>query len=133
MKVDAITFFARDPAMLAAFYADALGLETAVDDLPRYCELAGGGTRIGFAYDGAYALSGLGDEACPVGLRSIITFGPFEAAAIEAAVTRAVNAGATVARPPYATHFGRLMAVLRDPEGNAFRLNADLPGESADP
>lgn len=127
MKLGAVTFFARDVDALAAFYAEALGLEPTVDDSPRYREVSGGGAKIGFAFSGAYDLLSLEDEADPRGLRTVITFALPDAAAMDGAVARAVGKGATVAKPPYETHFGQLMAVLRDPEGNAFRLNAAAP------
>lgn len=127
VKLGAVTFLARDVDALAGFYADALGLEATVDDSPRYRELSAGGAKIGFACDGAYDLLGLADQANPVGLRSIVTFGLEDASGMAPAVERAVAAGASIAKQPYTTHFGQLMAVLLDPEGNAFRLNADLP------
>lgn len=130
MKLGVVTFFARDVDALATFYAEGLGLDHVVDDSPRYRELAGGGANIGFAFPGAYDLLALQDEKDPTGLRGVITFTLPDSAAMEEAVARAVAHGASIAKPPYETHFGRLMAVLRDPEGNAFRLNAALPEPS---
>jgi predicted enzyme related to lactoylglutathione lyase len=127
VKLGAVTFFARDVDALAHFYADALELEHSVDDSPRYRELSGGDTRIGFAFAGAYALLSLEEENNPTGLRSVLTFALSHAASMEAAVARAVGLGASLAKAPYTTHFGQLMAVLRDPEGNAFRISADAP------
>ncbi|WP_448661961.1 VOC family protein [Sphingomonas sp. CJ20] len=123
VRLGAVTLFARDVDALAGFYQAALGLEAAVDDSPRYRELAGGGVRLGFAFQGAYDLLALDDARDPTGLRSVLTF-DLAADLLDAAVARATNAGAVVAKPAYATHFGARMAVLRDPEGNAFRLNA---------
>jgi predicted enzyme related to lactoylglutathione lyase len=120
--------FARDVDGLADFYASALGLEETVNDAPRYRELAGGGANIGFAFSGAYELLALDAESEPTGLRSVATFVLPHGASMDAAVARAVEHGASVAKPPYDTHFGQRMAVLRDPEGNAFRLNGELPG-----
>jgi predicted enzyme related to lactoylglutathione lyase len=127
VTLGAVTFFARDVDALAGFYAAALGLAATVDDSPRYRELSGGGARIGFAFSGAYDLLSLQDQAEPSGLRSILTFLIGGADGMDAAVARAVGAGAILVKPPYATHFGAWMAVLRDPEGNAFRLSADAP------
>ena len=97
-------------------------LEDTVDDSPRYRELAGGGARLGFAFQGAYELLDLASERDPSGLRSVLTF-DLAADALDGAVDQAVASGARLAKPPYATHFGARMAVLYDPEGNAFRLN----------
>jgi predicted enzyme related to lactoylglutathione lyase len=121
------TFFAQDVDALAGFYADTLGLAATVDDSPRYRELSDGVARIGFAFPGAYQLLDLDEEASPSGLRSIVTFRLPNSDAVEQVMARAVLAGAAVAKPPYATHFGQWMTVLRDPEGNAFRLSAELP------
>ena len=55
-----------------------------------------------------------------MGLRGVIPFTLDDARAMDGAVARAVSRGAVVAKAPYQTHFGQLMALLRDPEGNAF-------------
>lgn len=123
MKLGAITLFARDLDALAGFYRSALGLDETVDDSPRYRELAGGGARIGFAFQGAYDLLDLAAERDPSGLRSVLTF-DLGADELDGAVERAVANGAEIAKPAFATHYGSRMAVLRDPEGNAFRFNA---------
>ena len=121
MKLSAATFVARDVDALAGFYGAALGLAETVDDSPRYRELEGGGVRVGFAFTGAYELLGLQDDAEVSGLRSFLTFEVPEAD-MAAAVAQAVGQGAALVKAPYRTHFGALLAVLRDPEGNAFRL-----------
>jgi predicted enzyme related to lactoylglutathione lyase len=123
MKLGAITLFARDVTALAGFYRSALGLAETVDDAPRYCELSGGGARLGFAFQGAYDLLDLNDEREPSGLRSLLTFdlGPDE---LDAAVSCAVASGGQLVKPVFATHYGSRLAVLRDPEGNVFRLSA---------
>lgn len=123
MKLGAVTLFARDVDALARFYGGALGLNEVVDDSPRYRELDGGGARLGFAFQGAYALLDLTSESDPSGLRSVLTF-DLPADALDDAVERAIASGARIVKLPYDTHFGARMAVLRDPEGNAFRLNA---------
>lgn len=125
MKLSTVTFFARDVDALAVFYREALGLEETVNDSPRYRELAGGGANIGFASTAAYELLALQDEADPTGLRGVVTF-TLGGMAMDDAVERSVAAGGSVAKAPYETHFGSLMVVLRDPEGNAFRLTAPL-------
>lgn len=122
MRLATTTFFARDVEALAAFYGAALGLAETVDDGPRYREVEGGGARIGFAQQGAYDLLNLSGERDPSGLRAIVTFA-LEEEAMDVAVARAVDHGAELVKPPYVSHFGARLAVLRDPEGNAFRLS----------
>ncbi|PZU57625.1 MAG: glyoxalase [Sphingobium sp.] len=126
MKLGTVTFFARDVDALAGFYTAALGLSPTVDDPPRYREVGAGGANIGFAAQAAYQTLCLEDEANPTGLRNILTFALPDANGMTDAVLRAVGCGAAVVRSPYSTHFGSMMAVLRDPEGNVFRLNAPL-------
>lgn len=120
VTLDTFTFFARDVDALAGFYADTLGLAATVDDSPRYRELSDGVARIGFAFPDAYQLLDLEEEAAASGLRSIVTFRLPDSDAVAQVIAKAVLAGAAVAKPPYATRFGQWMAVLRDPEGNAF-------------
>lgn len=121
MKLSAATFVAHDVDALAGFYGAALGLAETVDDSPRYRELDGGGARIGFASTAVYELLGLQDDAEVSGLRSFLTFEVAEGELADA-VAQAVEQGAALVKAPYRTHFGAMLAVLRDPEGNAFRL-----------
>lgn len=125
MKLSYVTFIARDVAALAQFYIDALGLEEVLASRDeRYREVKAGGAMIGFAHQGAYAMLDMPNEADPTGTRSLVTFALDDRADVAPAMTRALDCGATVVKPPFDTYFGRHLAVLRDPEGNIFRLAA---------
>lgn len=122
-----VTLFARDVDRLAAFYMAALGLEEIEDSRSvRYREVSAPPIRIGFAYQGLYAMLDLADEADPRGARSVLTFDVGLADAVLPAVDRAVAAGATLRKAPFDTFFGQHQAVLQDPEGNILRLSAPV-------
>lgn len=127
LRLSYISFLARDVDVLARFYIDALGLEEieASRD-PRYREVKGGGCMIGFAYQGAREALCIADEPAPLGTRSLLTFDVGTVAGVAPAIDRAVAAGATLVRPALDTFFGQHQAVLRDPEGNLFRLSAAI-------
>jgi uncharacterized glyoxalase superfamily protein PhnB len=128
MKLSYVTFIARNVDVLAQFYIDALGLEEVESSRDhRYREVKGGGAMIGFAHQGAYAMLDMPEEADPTGIRSIVTFDVGTVDAVGPAVERAVVHGATLVKAPFDTFFGQYLGVLRDPEGNVFRLSAMVP------
>jgi len=121
------TFLAHDVASLAQFYIDGLGLEEVEASRDhRYREVKAGGCMIGFAHEGARAMTNLEEDGAPSGTRSLVTFDVGDTAAVQPAIDRAVAAGATLVKPPYDSFFGQHQAVLKDPEGNAFRLSAAI-------
>ena len=125
MRLTYVTFLARDVATLAQFYIDAFGLEEVLASRDeRYREVTGGGCMIGFAHQGAYAMLDLADEANPTGIRSLVTFDVGGRGDVAPAVAKAQACGATLVKPAFDTFFGQHLAVLRDPEGNVFRLSA---------
>jgi len=124
LSVSYVTFLARDVAALAEFYVAGLGLEEVLSSRDeRYREVRGGGCMIGFATETLRPAINL-PELEAVGTRSIVTFDVGSVAAVAPAVDRAVSAGADLVRAPLDTFFGQHQAVLRDPEGNVFRLSA---------
>lgn len=125
MRVSYLTFIARDVAALAQFYIDALGLEEVEASRDhRYREVRGGGCMIGFAHEPAREMLNMADQANPTGIRSVMTFDVGTVTAVVPAVARAVACGAELVRPAFDSPFGQHQAVLRDPEGNAFRVSA---------
>lgn len=126
MRIRYATYLARDVASLAQFYVDALGLpeiEASRDE--RYREVDAGGCLIGFATEQVRTFINL-PETAPSGTRSLLTFDVGTLATLAPAVDRAVAAGAELVREATDTAFGQRQAVLRDPEGNVFRLSAAL-------
>lgn len=127
MRLSYVTFLARDVAALAQFYIDGLGLEEVEESRDhRYREVRGQGCMIGFATEAVRPVINLPEED-PSGTRSLVTFDVGALDAITPAIDRAVEAGAQLVREPQDTFFGQHQAVLRDPEGNVFRLSAALP------
>jgi len=122
------TFIANDVAALAQFYIDGLGLEEVESSRDhRYREVKAGGAMIGFAHAPARTMLELGEAGEPTGTRSLLTFDVGTTDAVQPAIETAVAAGATLVKPPYDSFFGQHQAVLRDPEGNVFRLSAAIP------
>lgn len=125
VRLSYVTFIARDVAALAQFYIDALGFEEVLASRDeRYREVVAGDVMIGFAHQGAYAMLDMPGEADPTGIRSLVTFAMADRDAVAPAVARAVDRGAGLVKAPFDTFFGQHLAVLRDPEGNIFRLAA---------
>ena len=129
VRVSYISLFTRDVAALPDFYIAVFGLEEiAASRSDRYRELAVGDVRLGFPYIDAYARIGLQDQAEPAGVRAMITFAAASPDAVANLARRAQAAGARLTAPPTATDFGQVIAVLLDPEGNAFRISGALEG-----
>ena len=128
LRLSYTTFLARDVAALANFYVDGLGLaEVLASRDDRYREVAAGGTLIGFATEAVRRFINLPEEPAS-GTRSLLTFDVGAITEVEPAIARAVAAGAVLVRAAMDTHFGQYQAVLRDPEGNIFRLSAASAG-----
>ena len=81
-----------------------------------------GGTSLGFSGNGAYSLLGLEPQSVP-GDRVFQTFDVDSEAEVHSLTTKAVELGASLVKEPFATYYGWFQSVLRDPDGNAFRIN----------
>jgi uncharacterized glyoxalase superfamily protein PhnB len=127
VRLSYTTFLARDVAALATFYVEGLGLgEIVASRDERYREVrADGGCLIGFATDAVRPFVNLPEEPA-TGTRSLLTFNVDTVADVAPAIERAVAAGAELVRAAIETFFGQYQAVLRDPEGNIFRLSAAI-------
>jgi uncharacterized glyoxalase superfamily protein PhnB len=78
---------------------------------------------IGFATEAVRPAINLPEEPA-AGTRSLLTFDVGTVEDVAPAIARAVAAGAELVRAAIDTPFGQHQAVLRDPEGNVFRLSA---------
>jgi len=126
-----VNVFVRDLDGIVSFYADLFGLEERTEQRsPIYRALEAGGTDIGFNATEAYGLLNL-DSSQPTGTGFMLTFDVGARAEIARVVARAEERGAALIKPPYDTSYGARQAVLRDPEGNIFRINALQPAEPA--
>ena len=124
MRLTYTTFLARDVAALCQFYVAGLGLEEVASSRDeRYREVRAHGGMIGFATSAVRSALNLADDE-PTGTRSVLTFDVGAVATVMPAVERAIAAGAEMIRGALDTPFGQHQAVLRDPEGNIFRVSA---------
>jgi catechol 2,3-dioxygenase-like lactoylglutathione lyase family enzyme len=122
-----VNVFVRNLDGIVSFYVDLLGLKERKEQRsPIYRALDAGGTDIGFNAVDAYALLNL-DSSPPTGTGFMLTFDVGARAEIERLVALAEQRGATLVKPAYDTSYGARQAVLRDPEGNVFRVNAFQP------
>jgi len=123
-----VNLFARDIVALSGFYAALFGFEEVLAHRsPIYRCLNAGGIELGFNDHKAYALLDLAarqpepEQLVPVSAYFTIELASVEAIAQTAA--RATSLGGSLLKPPYATYYNAWQAVLRDPEGNVFRIN----------
>ena len=126
--LSSVNLFVRDLEGLVAFYAELLALPERIDvRSPIYRSLDAGGTAIGFNGYEAYSLLNLDNERATAGVKSLLTFEVADRAAVTRLADEAVGRGATIVKAPYDTAYGSRQSVLRDPEGNVFRINAFAP------
>lgn len=126
-----VNVFARDIVALAGFYADVFGFSEAVAlRSPIFRLLETGRSAIGFNAHEAYALLGLVGRDATAGVRFMLTIGVDAPAEVDARVPVAVGRGAVLLKAPCETYYGTYQAVLEDPEGNVFRIDAKLPARS---
>lgn len=119
------SILAADYVALSAYYEQVFGLPE-VEDLtsPHFRGLQIGPTILGFSAMSAYALLDLPKPAtADPGVRTFLTFEVDDHDAVATRVATAVAAGGTLVQAPHDTYYGAWQAVLRDPEGNAFRIN----------
>jgi predicted enzyme related to lactoylglutathione lyase len=126
-RLSYVNVFTRDLEALPAFYMSVFGFpEVEAIRSPIFRGVDAGGTCIGFNAGEAYGLLGLADEAETRGVAFLLNFDVASQAEVEALVPVAEAAGARVIKPPYRTYYDWYQAVLRDPEGNVFRINTVL-------
>jgi predicted enzyme related to lactoylglutathione lyase len=124
-----INLFSTDIDRLATFYTSLLSLkeiEASRSLLFRGFRTDGG--AIGFSALGAYDLLGLSARE-GVGDQALLTFDVGSRAEVDRLTEIACSMGAGLVRAPFETYYGWYQSVLRDPDGNAFRLND--PGVTA--
>ncbi len=128
VRASYLTTFTRDVETLPTFYAEVFGLtEVEASRSDRYRELVLGELKLGFPSVDAYPVVGLRDQADPKGVRAMLTFAADSPDAVDVLVARAIERGARFAKAPFVAGFGQYLAVILDPEGNAFRISAAAP------
>lgn len=124
MDLTYVTYFTHDLNAMTEFYV-AIGLEEIeASRSDSYREVKAGSAKIGFAAQAAYKNLDMACDADPTGSRSLITFDVGHSDNVAAIVSRVIAAGGELVKPGFETSFGMYLAVVRDPEGNPFRLSA---------
>jgi predicted enzyme related to lactoylglutathione lyase len=57
------------------------------------------------------------------GTRVLLTFEVSDRTAVQSVTERAIEKGGVLLKAPFETRYGWYQAVLKDPQGNAFRVN----------
>ncbi len=90
---------------------------------PIFVGLDAGTCCIGFNAPDAYELLHLAEYSDTAGCKFLLNIDVDSPAEVDRMVPIAVEAGATLIKPPYTTYYNWYQAVLMDPEGNVFRIN----------
>lgn len=115
--------FTADIDRLAGFYGTLFDLtEIAESRSPIFRGFTTGCSSIGFSAPDAYGLLGLEPQTTS-GDRVLQTFDVGSENEVRDFTTKAMDLGAMIVKEPFATYYGWFQAVLRDPDGNAFRIN----------
>ena len=124
-----VNVFAKDVVALSGFYQRVFGFaEIEAIRSPIFRGLDTGKSSIGFNAHDAYALLQLGEGADDVrGDSFLLNIDVESQAEVDRMVPVALAAGATLIKAPYETYYHWYQAVLRDPEGNVFRINYMMP------
>ncbi|EJU14418.1 hypothetical protein LH128_03579 [Sphingomonas sp. LH128] len=116
--------FTADIDRLAEFYGTLFDLaEITESRSPIFRGFITECSSIGFSAPDAYDLLGL-EPQTTAGDRVLQTFDVGSEAEVRELTARATKLGAAIVKEPFATYYGWFQAVLRDPDGNAFRINS---------
>jgi uncharacterized glyoxalase superfamily protein PhnB len=122
-----VNVFARDVEALARFYIEVFDFAEITEiRTPIFRGVRTGKSAIGFNAHEAYALLQLDDEADTRGVKFLLNIEVDHPADVDRLVPLAVTKGASLIKEPNKTYYNWYQAVLRDPEGNIFRINKVL-------
>lgn len=123
-KLSYVNVFARDIEALSGFYQRVFDFpEVEAIRSPIFVGLDAGTCCIGFNAPDAYELLHLAEYSDTAGCKFLLNIDVDSSAEVDRMVPIAVEAGATLIKPPYTTYYNWYQAVLMDPEGNVFRIN----------
>ncbi len=123
-KLSYVNVFARDIEALSGFYQRVFDFpEVEAIRSPIFVGLDAGTCCIGFNAPDAYELLHLAEHSDTSGCKFLLNIDVESPAEVDRMVPIAVEAGATLIKPPYTTYYNWYQAVLMDPEGNVFRIN----------
>jgi predicted lactoylglutathione lyase len=122
-----VNVFAEDVEALSRFYIEVFDFaEIPEIRSPIFRGVSTGKSSIGFNAHEAYALLKLDDEAETKGVKFLLNIDVDSAEDVDRLVPIAVKKGASLVKDPGKTYYNWYQAVLRDPEGNVFRINKIL-------
>ncbi|MDA9123147.1 hypothetical protein N9J96_06555 [Paracoccaceae bacterium] len=123
-----VTLFSKDFIGLSEFYRTVFDLneneELRSDVFRGYMA---GQCMVGFSALAAYEMLGLDPREKGDGDQTALTFSIESTEKLDTAVSESVKKGATIIKDPFTTYYHWYLAVLRDPDGNAFRLACTTP------
>jgi predicted enzyme related to lactoylglutathione lyase len=123
-KLSYVNVFARDIEALSGFYQRVFDFpEVEAIRSPIFVGLDAGTCCIGFNAPDACELLHLAEYSDTAGCKFLLNIDVDSPAEVDRMVPIAVEAGATLIKPPYTTYYNWYQAVLMDPEGNVFRIN----------
>ncbi|MAC58592.1 MAG: glyoxalase/bleomycin resistance/dioxygenase family protein [Novosphingobium sp.] len=115
--------FTADIDRLADFYSGLFDLDEILESRsPIFRGFLTGGSSIGFSAPDAYDLLGLKEQELP-GDRVLLTFDVESEEMVRSLTAKAARLGASILKEPFTTYYGWFQSVLRDLDGNAFRIN----------
>jgi len=123
-----VSLFSEDFIELSEFYRIVFDLtenETLRSDVFR--GYMAGQVMVGFSAIAAYEMLGLDPRKMGDGDQTAFTFQIETVAEVDSIVKEAERRGATVMKAPFITYYNWYLAVLRDPDGNAFRVACTTP------
>jgi uncharacterized glyoxalase superfamily protein PhnB len=124
-SLNIVSMMCRDHHRQCEFYRDAFGWpELGAVTSPIFRALDAGPMALGFHADEAFDLLGMADWRYSDGTSLHVTIDVGSAEAVDAAVDGLVALGATVIQGPFTTYYDARQVVLRDPEGNVFRISS---------
>jgi hypothetical protein len=119
-----VNVFAKDVVALSGFYQRVFGFpEIESIRSPIFRGLDTGKSSLGFNALEAYELLQLSEFSDTRGVKFLLNIDVDSRDEVDRRVPIAVEAGATLIKPPYVTYYNWYQSVLLDPEGNVFRIN----------
>lgn len=118
-----VNVLAKDMIALAGFYQTLFDLEEITASRSEYFRgFETGGCCIGISSTDAYDLLSLIKPEAQTDT-IVMSFGASTPEDVDARCAKAVALGGSMVKPPFETYYGWYQAVVRDPEGNPFRIN----------
>jgi predicted enzyme related to lactoylglutathione lyase len=118
-----VNVLARDMIALADFYQKLFDLEEITASRSEYfIGFETGGCCVGISSTGAYDLLSLTKPDTQTDT-ILMSFGAPNPEDVDTRCDLAVKLGGAIVKSPFETYYGWYQAVVRDPEGNPFRIN----------